>query len=120
MRVKAVRGAITVNCDSREEIVDATSQLLREMITRNGVEIDDTVFILFTATEDLRGEFPAVAARKLGLDRVPVICARELDIKGSLPMTVRVMMLVYTEKGLTELQHVYLRNATVLRTDLSE
>lgn len=120
MRVKAVRGAITVEEDSGEEIVASTTELLREMITRNGVDVDDMVFILFTATDDLMAEFPAVAARELGLDRVPVICARELEIENSLPMTIRVMMLIYTEMGLTELQHVYLRKATVLRTDLVE
>lgn len=120
MRVRAIRGAITADEDNREEIISVTSELLREMISRNGVDIEDMVYIFFTSTGDLKGEFPAVAARELGLNHVPVICARELDIQGSLPLTIRVMMLAYTEKPLDQIHHVYLKGAVVLRTDLKE
>lgn len=120
MRVRAIRGAITADKDDREEIVTVTTELLKNMISKNDVVNEDIIYIFFTSTKDLKGEFPAVAARELGLNQVPVICARELDIDGSLPLTIRIMMLVYTERPLERIQHVYLKDAVVLRTDLME
>ena len=90
------------------------------MLDRNDVATEDVVFIIFTATGDLTAEFPAAAARKIGLSHVPVICARELEVEGSLPRTVRVMMLINTDKAREALRHVYLKDARQLRMDLPE
>lgn len=120
MRVRAIRGAITADNDNREEIIAVTSELLKEMISRNGVDVEDFVYIFFTSTKDLKGEFPAAAAREIGLNHVPVICALELDINDSLPLTIRIMMLVYTEMKMDQIQHVYLKDAVALRADLKE
>lgn len=120
MRVRALRGAVTADEDAKDAIIPATTELLEEMLDRNDVATDDIVFIIFTATGDLTAEFPAAAARKIGLSRIPVICARELDIEGSLPRTIRAMMLINTDKALEELRHVYLKDARQLRMDLSE
>lgn len=120
MLLRAIRGATTVDRDDREEIVSETAVLLREMMSRNGLAKDDLVSILFTSTPDLVSEFPAAAARGIGISDVPLICAREIDVKGAVPRCIRVMMHVYTDKGYGELRHVYMRNAHQLRTDLRE
>lgn len=120
MRVRALRGAVTADADEKKEVVAATTELLEEMLDRNDVATDDLIFIIFTATEDITSEFPAAAVRKLGLSHIPVLCARELGIEGSLPRTIRAMMLIYTEKAREQLRHVYLRDARQLRTDLPE
>ena len=120
MRVRALRGAITADEDTRDDIISSTTELLEEMLDRNDVGTDDVVFIIFTSTSDLTTEFPAAAARKIGLSHIPVICARELDIEGSLPRTVRVMMLINTDKARETLRHVYLKDARQLRMDLPE
>ena len=88
------------------------------MIERNEVATDDLVSILFTATEDLRSAFPAEAARRLGLGVVPLLCAREISVRGAMPSVVRVLMLFHTERGLREVVHVYLDGAEALRDDL--
>lgn len=115
-----MRGAVTAEADTREEIIGITTELLEEMLDRNDVGTDDVICITFTSTGDLKAEFPAAAVRKIGLSHVPVMCARELDVEGALPMTVRVMMLLYTEKAREQLRHVYLKDARQLRTDLPE
>lgn len=120
MRVRALRGAVTTDTDSKDEIVEATTELLEEILDRNDVGTDDVVFIIFTATKDLTAEFPAAAVRKLGLSHIPVICARELDVEGALPRTIRTMILINTDKAREQLRHVYLREARQLRTDLPE
>lgn len=120
MRLRALRGAVTAEGDTKEHIVQATTELLEEILDRNDVATDEVVFIMFTATGDLTAEFPAAAVRKLGLSHIPVICARELAIEGSLPFTIRVMVLFYTEKAREQLRHVYLKDARQLRTDLPE
>ena len=120
MRVRALRGAVTADSNTKEEIITVTTELLEEMLDRNDVATDDVVFIIFTATDDITAEFPAAAVRKLGLSHIPVLCARELDVEGSLPRTVRTMALVYTEKAREQLRHVYLKEARQLRTDLPE
>lgn len=120
MRVRAVRGATTVPEDTREEIVSATATLLEEMLARNEIERDDLVSIVFTATPDLRAEFPAAAARGIGISEVPLLCARELDVEGAMPLCIRVLMHAYTERDLRSLRHVYLGDARQLRTDLPE
>ena len=118
MGVKAIRGAITVDENTKEAILRETSSLLSEIIKINALCPEEIVFILFTATEDLTAEFPAVAARSMGLRKVPVICARELSVDNSLPMTVRVLVLIDTGKENKEVRHVYLKDAKKLRDDL--
>lgn len=120
MRVRALRGAVTAEENTRELIVEATTELLEEMLDRNDVATDDIIFILFTSTGELTAEFPAAAVRKLGLSHIPVICARELEVEGALEKTIRVMMLINTDKAREALRHVYLREARQLRTDLPE
>ncbi|HEX2058587.1 MAG TPA: chorismate mutase [Actinomycetota bacterium] len=118
-RMRALRGAITVEGNDRDAIMAATAELLEAMMARNAVDGDDLVSMIFTATPDLDAEFPAIAARKLGLAHVPLLCSVELDVKGAMPRCVRVLMHLYTERGAGELQHVYLRDARELRADLA-
>ena len=98
-------------------ILAATEELMRAVIARNSLEADQMVSCIFTCTKDLDAEFPAVAARRLGLDAVPLLCAREIDVPGSLPRTVRLMLHCYAEAD-TPARHVYLREAVALRRDL--
>jgi chorismate mutase len=120
MRLRAVRGATTVEKDTRDEIVSGTVQLLEEMLRRNAVAREDLVSIIFTATPDLRAEFPAAAARKIGISDIPLLCARELDVDGAIGRCIRVLMHVYTDRDQQSLRHVYLGDARQLRTDLPE
>lgn len=119
MAVRAVRGAITVVRNDKEEILEATSRLLKEIIARNDVSKEDVISVLFTATGDLNGEFPAYAARKIGLN-VPLMCAREMDVPGALPMCIRVMMHINTDKDFESLRHPYLEDADRLSRDLPQ
>jgi chorismate mutase len=116
--LRALRGATTVDVDTEEQINERVVALLEQMFERNGLEHDDIVSILFTATDDIHAAFPAAAARKFGLGDVPLICARELDITGATPRCIRVMMHLTTELSRAELRHVYLEGATGLRDDL--
>jgi len=118
MRVRAARGAIRVDSDDAETLLGATERLLAEMLRRNDVEADDLVSVLFTATEDLRAAFPAEAARRMGLGRVPLMCAREIPVAGSMPSVVRVLMHFHSERGLDDVVHVYLDGAESLRDDV--
>jgi chorismate mutase len=106
-----------VSEDTSEAIHDSTAELLSEVLERNALSADDLVSIIFTATEDLTAEFPAVAARAMGLDDVPLLCAREIPVVGSLPMCIRVLLHCYAPPERT-IRHVYLREARSLRTDL--
>lgn len=117
MRLRALRGATTVEENEAAAIVEATGELLRTLIERNGLRPGDMVSCLFTCTEDLDAEFPAVAARELGLSAVPLLCAREIDVRGSLPRTIRVMVHCYADPD-QQPRHVYLRDAVALRADL--
>jgi len=119
-RLVALRGATTVPADDREELVARTEELLVELLKRNRVEHDDLVSIVFTATDDLRSEFPAVAARNLGLGDVPLLCARELAIVHGNPRTIRVLVSCYSTTPRSRLRHVYLHDARHLRDDLPE
>jgi chorismate mutase len=116
-RLFAIRGAISVNRNDAEEILAATSELMRAIIERNTLVPEDVVSCIFTATDDLDAEFPAVAARALGFDRVPLLCAREIAVPRSLPRVIRVLIHYYAEDD-HEPGHVYLREASALRTDL--
>ena len=117
-RVRGLRGATTVGKDTAEEVLQATAELLEAMIERNGVNRDDIVTIIFTATPDLTSEFPAAAARSIGISDIPLLCACEIGVKGAIPKVIRILMHIYTERELSELRHVYLRDAQPLRTDL--
>lgn len=117
MKLQALRGATTVEANEAGSILDATEELLRSVMEQNGLESDRLVSCIFTCTDDLDAEFPAVAARRLGLDRVPLLCAREIAVPGSLPRTIRLLAHYHVPEG-AELRHVYLRGATVLREDL--
>ena len=117
MRLRALRGATTVDANDADKILDATEELVSEVLTRNQLEMEDLVSCIFTCTTDLNAEFPAVAARRFGLSGVPLICAREMDVPGSLPRVIRLMLHCYANEDI-EPQHVYLREAVVLRTDL--
>ena len=120
MNLVALRGAITLAENSRAEVEEKTQRLVKEMLARNDVAHDDLVSIIFTATDDVTAEFPAAAARALGLGDVPLLCARELNIEGAMALCVRVMMHLYTERSRAELHHVYLEGARGLRDDLPE
>lgn len=118
MSVRAARGAIRVNDDTAENVLSATGRLLTAMLHRNAVEADDIVSVFFTATEDLRSAFPAEAARRLGLGRVPLLCAQEIPVAGSMPRVVRVLMHFHTDRPQGEVVHPYLDGAESLRDDL--
>ncbi|MFM1652709.1 chorismate mutase [Brevibacillus sp. B_LB10_24] len=120
MKVRGIRGAITVENNSKEEMVSATLELFREMIRLNQVEADDVASVILTTTQDLDAVFPAQAARQIpGWEYVPLMCAREIPVVGSLPLCIRVMMHVNTDKGQREIKHVFLREAVKLRPDLA-
>jgi len=117
MRLFALRGATTVDADERSAILEATEELMRELLDRNALAAEDLVSCLFTLTPDLHSEFPAVAAREMGLSSVPLMCARELDVPGAMPRVIRVMVHCYLAEGRTP-QHAYLGEAAKLRLDL--
>lgn len=117
-QVRALRGATTFDTDDAPHVSGRVTTLVSEMLERNEVRHEDLVSILFTATDDLHSIFPATAARSLGLGDVPLICARELDIDGAMPRCIRVMMHLVTGRPRSELHHVYLEGAVVLRDDL--
>ncbi len=117
--VRAIRGAVTVDADNAEEVRAATTELLREVLLRNALEADDLISILFTATPDLVSEFPAVAAREIGLSHVPLMCAQEIAVEGAMVRCIRV--LVHCNAPIHRaIRHVYLRGARQLRLDLPE
>lgn len=118
MPVRALRGAVQVDADDRELVLAAVSELLTELMRRNDVSAEDMISVLFTATSDLRSEFPAVAARQLGITDVPLLCTVEIDVVGAMPRVLRLMAHVETSRPRSELRHVYLRGAAALRTDL--
>jgi chorismate mutase len=116
-RLFALRGAISVSQDDAQEILSATTELMQEIMQRNSLDPDHVVSCIFTLTDDLTAEFPAVAARALGFERVPLLCAREIPVPGALPRVIRVLIHYYAEEG-HEARHVYLGEAASLRTDL--
>ena len=118
MAVRAVRGATQVDRDDRDEVLEATTELVREVLERNRLAHDDLISIVFTATPDLRSEFPAYAARQMGIVDVPLLCAAEIDVPGSMPRVLRLLAHVQTDLHRADVRHVYLRGAAALRTDL--
>lgn len=119
IRVRAARGAIRVERDAPEVVLEATERLLRELLSGNDVEGDDIVSAFFTVTEDLRSAFPAEAARRMGLGRVPLLCAQEIPVEGSMRGIVRVLLQFHTARRPSEVVHVYLGGAETLRDDLA-
>jgi chorismate mutase len=120
VRLRALRGATTADANDPGAIIEATAELLQEMIRRNDVHPDDVVSMIFTATPDLDAEFPASAARKIGMSHVPLLCAREIEVPDAVTRCVRVLMHLYTSRDPAALKHVYLGAAKQLRTDLPE
>ncbi|QBI54009.1 chorismate mutase [Streptomonospora litoralis] len=120
MAVRAIRGAVQVDADEREAILEATAELVTEVLQRNELTGDDVISVLFTATPDLTAEFPALAARKLGFTDVPLMCAAEIGVPHALPRVVRIMAHIETAKPRADLHHVYLRGAQALRLDIAQ
>jgi len=118
MAICAIRGAITIDKNTKEDIFENTSILLKEIISKNNINIDDIISITFTATEDIDAAYPAVAARSLNITKAALLCFQEMKVVGSLKMCIRVMLLVETNKTQEQMNHVYLKDAVVLRPDL--
>jgi chorismate mutase len=118
VRVRAVRGAICVAEDAADASLAATQRLLSEILQRNGIETDDIVSIFFTTTDDLVSVFPAEAARRMGLGRIPLMCAREIPVAGSMPRVIRLLLHFHTDRTQPEIVPVYLDGAESLRDDL--
>ena len=119
MSVRAVRGATQLEDDSRDHMLERVAEMVTDVMEANGLEVDDFISVIFTATSDLVSEFPAYAARRLGFGDVPLLCARELEIDGSMPRVVRMMAHVETDLPKSDITHVYLHGAANLRRDLS-
>lgn len=117
MKLRALRGAITVDENTPDAILDGTEELLRAILERNELDPEDMVSCIFTTTDDLTAEFPAVAARRIGLSAVPLLGAREMNKQGALERVVRVLVHCYADPD-RPAQHVYLRQAVTLRQDL--
>ena len=120
MAVRAVRGAIQLDLDERAHLLASVEELLRAVLVANELSTEDLISVLFTATPDLRCEFPALAARQLGIGDVPLLCAQEIDVSGSMPRVVRLLAHVETPRARRDLRHVYLRGAVALRRDLAQ
>jgi chorismate mutase len=119
MAMRAVRGATQLELDDRDQMLERVSEMVLDVMASNGLEVDDFVSVIFTATSDLVSEFPAYAARQLGFGEVPLICARELEIAGSMPRVVRMMAHVETDLPRADITHCYLHGAAALRSDLT-
>ncbi|MDR5682449.1 MAG: chorismate mutase [Armatimonadota bacterium] len=119
MSVRGIRGAIRVEANTAEAILDAARTLLDELVRANGLAADDVAAVLFTCTPDLDAAFPAEAARSLGWSRVPLLCSREMDVPGAMSRVLRVLMLVNTTVPQEKIVHVYVGEAERLRPDLA-
>jgi chorismate mutase len=117
LKLKAIRGATTVDTDTSEAIAARTEELLREIFERNDLRIDDLVSVIFTATPDIVADFPAVAARRLGLSHIPLLCSQEMAVRGAIERCIRVLLHCYAPAD-AEMHHVYLHEARQLRLDL--
>lgn len=118
--VRALRGATTVDADTKEQVFERVAKLLTELWARNDVDHDDLISLVFTVTDDITSTFPATAARTIGLGDVPLLCAREIPVPGSMPLCIRVLVHFETDRSRAELHHVYLERAKSLRDDLPE
>ncbi|CAB4551224.1 MAG: chorismate mutase [Actinobacteria bacterium] len=120
MAVRAIRGAIQLDNDERAHLLKSTAELVTKVMHENQLETADLISIWFTATPDVVSEFPALAARELGLGDVPLMCSVEMNVTGAMPRVIRLMMHADTNKPRSEITHVYLRGAQALRTDLAQ
>lgn len=119
MNTRGIRGATTLSANTKEEIKSATIELVKEIISANDIKKEDIAFIIFTVTSDVNSDFPAKYARlELGFDTVPMMCYREMEVVGSIPLCLRALVTVNTEKTQKEIKHCYLRGAKALRKDL--
>ncbi len=116
MYCRGIRGATTVEHNDREEILAATAELLQLMMHQNDLLVEDVASAIFTVTEDLNAEFPALAARQLGWEEVALICAREIPVPNRLGKCIRILLHVNTTRSASEIQHVYIRGAINLRS----
>lgn len=119
MLVRGIRGAITVERDEKPLVLAATGELLNHIQKENGFQVEDIASVLFTVTPDIRSAFPAEAARLMGWDKVPLLCFQEIEVTYALPLCIRVLVLVNTEKSQDEIRHIYLKEAQRLRQDLN-
>ena len=118
--VRAFRGATQLSADTKEDMRSAVVELLKEMLSVNSLGHEDLISILFTATPDIQSDFPAAGVREFGLVDLPLICAQELDIKGALPRTIRLLIHANSSLSRAQISHVYLRGAAILRPDLAK
>jgi chorismate mutase len=117
MSLRGIRGAITVNKNTKAEIISATKELLEQLISANAIKPEDIASVLFSVTQGLDAEFPAVAARGLGWNETPLLCMQEIPVPGSLANCIRVLIHLNSERSQKEMKHVYLREAIKLRRD---
>jgi chorismate mutase len=118
--VRAIRGAIQLDADERDHLLASTRELVEAVMSANALSSQQLISILFTVTSDLRSEFPAVAARELGMGDVPLLCTTEIDVPGALPRVVRLMAHADMDVPRSKVQHVYLRGAVALRRDIAQ
>lgn len=117
--VRAVRGATTINHNTADEIISGTLEVLTEILKENSIDVEDIISVFFTVTRDIDAEFPAVAARKLGMTDIALLCTYEIDVPGSMEKCIRVMLHFNTDKKNSDIRHIYLKEARKLRPDLS-
>ena len=120
MAVRGVRGATTVEANTKEEIVAKTEELLKGLVERNNINLEDVASVIFSATDDIDAEFPAVAARRMGWLYTPLFCTREIPVKGSMEACIRVLLHVNSDKRQDEMVQLYLHGAKKLRPDLDQ
>jgi chorismate mutase len=120
MAMRAIRGATQLDSDDRDHLLVSVEELIREIFAQNDVDTDRLVSMILTATPDLHSEFPALAARQLGIGDVPLLCAQEIDVNGAMPRVIRVMLHIESDVPRSEIRHVYLRGAAALRRDLAQ
>lgn len=119
MAIRSIRGATTIDSDGQDEINEAVQELLKNIMDANGITIDDVISLLFSCTADISSAYPGTAARQMGFVHCGIMCLQEMDVWGSLPSCIRVLLLVETDKAQKDMVHIYLRNAAQLRPDLN-
>ncbi|WP_069649521.1 chorismate mutase [Caloranaerobacter ferrireducens] len=119
MSIVAIRGAITVNNNTKEDIIKFTKKLLKEIIKQNNIDKSNVISILFSATKDLNKAYPAIAARELGFNNCGLMCFQEMDVEGSLNKCIRVLLFLKSNLDQTCIKHIYLEKASKLRPDLN-
>jgi chorismate mutase len=120
MSIRAIRGAVQVEANTAQAIASGTKELLSEILKANNLEVASVISVLLTATPDLTAAFPAAAAREVGFESTPLLCAVEIDVAGALPRVVRAMATVETELSMKEISHIYLGGAKALRRDIAQ